>query len=212
MGLVYNCIKPYTNNKFIEQEDLLQCATLGLFIALKNFNKETNYQFSTFATKVINNEIYKFFKTTNQIKLPVEIIKLKQSIQKLKKISEKELTNLEIAEYLNCDIKLVDYISAISSIDSLEKLNYQNENFSLKNKLQTENNDYEMVENKMWYNKILTECELTDEERLIIKDWCDVKHDGFSKELVSKFKSKFQVERIFNKALVRIRLYLKNQN
>lgn len=47
-------------------EDVIQCGMIGLWIALKNFDESKGYKFSTYANRVICNEIGKHFRIYNK--------------------------------------------------------------------------------------------------------------------------------------------------
>ena len=47
-------------------EDVIQSGMIGLWIALKNFDESKGFQFSTYATRIICNEIAKYFRIYNK--------------------------------------------------------------------------------------------------------------------------------------------------
>lgn len=52
----------YAKRTPLEYDDLLQTASVGLFIAARDFDPERGFKFSTYAYKIVSNEIISFIK------------------------------------------------------------------------------------------------------------------------------------------------------
>jgi len=59
LEIAYHVANKFTPTVMVDEEDLKQVALWGLYKATKNFKKEEGYAFSTFAYRVIRNEIIK---------------------------------------------------------------------------------------------------------------------------------------------------------
>ena len=68
MGLVVSIAKRFTG-RGTEYEDLLQIGLLGLVKAVKRFDENLGYKFSTYAVPVIMGEIKKHLRDDNFIKI-----------------------------------------------------------------------------------------------------------------------------------------------
>lgn len=109
----------------VDKEDLYQAGMLGLLKASKNYKDDKNTLFSTYATSYIFGEMYQL--TYNkELKVGRDTLKLYKEIEnlryKLAQTYNKVPTNLDIANYLEKDIKEIDYITSVGkeilSLDS----------------------------------------------------------------------------------------------
>lgn len=112
----------------IERNDLFQAGVVGLLKALKNYNKDGNTKFSTYAYDYIFGEMY-LLAGNKELKVSKDILKLYKKVeearyrlaQKLAKIP----SNQELAEYLN--IPLIDIDMACSSAYQIMSLDIAND-------------------------------------------------------------------------------------
>lgn len=128
--LVYHIVNKYHGNKGnlmknygIDKNDLVQIGSIGLIKAAKNYNPEI-CAFSTYATKIINGEILRYFRDNgNMIKFPRSC---KEIVAKLaiEKVDESEVTVEKIMEIAGCTERIANqalmYMS-IKNISSLDK-------------------------------------------------------------------------------------------
>ncbi|MCI8394306.1 MAG: sigma-70 family RNA polymerase sigma factor [Bacilli bacterium] len=97
-----------------DKEDLYQAGALGIMKAYKNYQKNGTTKFSTYAYDYVFGEMYQMVYRNQSIKLSKDILRSFQKIemarsalaQKLNKIPN----NLEIAQFLEMDIQLVEQI------------------------------------------------------------------------------------------------------
>ena len=136
--LVYK-ISSYFYN--VPKEDLIQAGYIGLVEAYKNYKKEANVKFSTYAFKNIYGAMYKATLKNNPIKVSRDILVLYKKIEQTRYLLSQKInkipTNKELADFLEMDIKDIDNaILAASEIVSLD--NESNEH----------RNSYETISNK----------------------------------------------------------------
>lgn len=120
--LVYK-ISSYFYN--VSKDDLIQAGFIGLIEAYKNYKKEANVKFSTYAFKSIYGSMYKLAIKTNPIKISRDILVLYKKIEQTRYLlaqkNNKIPTNLELASYLEMDVKDIDNaILAANEVISLD--------------------------------------------------------------------------------------------
>ena len=116
-----------------DKEDLYQVGFIGLMKALKNYKKDKNTKFSSYAYFYIDGEIKEYIRTNNSIKYSKEFISLKQSYEKAKSLLsqklEREPTMIELSQFLEIPIEKITEIEA--SKQSIESLDNNEEETSL---------------------------------------------------------------------------------
>lgn len=104
LGLVHACCKRF-KNRGIEYEELFAAGCLGLAKAINNFDKERNFQFSTYAFPVIMGEIKRLFRDGGAIKVSRSLkdiaIKISRLNNEHKLKSGKELSVSQLAKCLD---------------------------------------------------------------------------------------------------------------
>lgn len=125
-NLVASMAYKYSYNKS-DFEDLYQVGMIGLLQALDHYDSNSNTKFSTFAHIYIQGEMFKYLKKNRTIKVNDDLLKLNQSILKLRDTLTQKLmripTNSEIAECLGLDEKKVN--EAIASCEFVKSLDYE---------------------------------------------------------------------------------------
>ncbi len=114
-NLIYSISKKFYG---VDKEDLYQAGMLGLLKASKNYKVELNAKFSTYAVSYIFGEMYNL--TYNkELKYGKDLLKLYKEIEILRYKLAQEYgrvpSNMDIANYLEKDIKEIDYITSISN-------------------------------------------------------------------------------------------------
>ena len=122
--LVYKIIRRYSYN-MNDIDDLYQVGMIALDKALKNYNKELNCQFSTYAYLYIKGEVLKYIRENKVIKVSKDTIKLNTLINKTKDYLEQKYSRSvslnEIASFLEIPIeKISDTIISNEYVKSLE--------------------------------------------------------------------------------------------
>jgi len=120
--LVYSIIKKFSG---YDMEDLMQVGNVGLAKAYKNYKEGFNTKFSTYAYTYILGEVLTYIRESRSFKISKEYGKLYKKINEAKELlSQKlmrEVSNFEVACFLEIDEALVDeVILANSQIKSLD--------------------------------------------------------------------------------------------
>lgn len=123
-NMVYKIANRYKN--IVEFDDLVQVGRIGLCKAYRNYNCDFDNKFSTYAYKCILGEILNYIRNSKTIKISRELQSLYNLINKTKdKLTiklGKNITNFEIASFLEIDEKLVD--DAIIANEYIKSLDY----------------------------------------------------------------------------------------
>ena len=122
--LVYKIIRRYSYNQN-DLEDLYQVGMIALDKACKNYDKNSNCQFSTYAYLYIKGEVLKFIRENKVIKVSKDTIKLNSLINKTKDYLEqrycRSVSLEEIASFLEIPLEKVnDTIISNEYVKSLE--------------------------------------------------------------------------------------------
>ena len=127
-SLIFSIIHKF---KGTDYDDLFQVGCLGLINAYKNFNKDLNVKFTTYAYPFIIGEIYKWIINNRSIHMSPMNIKLLNAVKR----SEEYLTNYlgrspndtEIANFLEIDLYKLFEIKNMANVESLD-YNYDDNN------------------------------------------------------------------------------------
>ena len=201
-NLVYSIINKYKN---FDREDLYQVGMIGLIDAKRNYKKEVNTKFSTYAYFYILGKVKEYIRKSNPYKISKDIIKLNKSIEKATDIMSQRLgrnpTDLELSLFLEIDEeKIIETRQALQNIKSLD---YNEENIDLYNSIKVEdkNINSDILDLKEAINN------LSKEEQNIIIDryFNDLTQTEVSKELGM---SQVQVSRKETKILQKLKATL----
>lgn len=157
MGLVYMVAKKFTG-RGVEFEDIVQIGTIGLIKAGERFDKNLNIKFSTYAVTMVMGEIKRFFRDDGLLKIPRSVkelgYKIIKATEQLKRISNREPTVKELAQYLEIDIEKI--IEAVDAMKPCESLCVENDaGLSLDEKLVSESSENLDIENKILLKELL---------------------------------------------------------
>jgi len=149
------------SNQFygVDKEDLLQAGRVGLSCAYKNYKKDSNTKFSTFAYQWIYGEMYKLAVENNNIKQNRDTLKMVKLIEKTKtyltQLMNKEPTLKDISNYLEIDESVL--VNAYLSTQSILSLDKEYANDDLYNKTKYEEDNDMMIDIKNGINNLLTD-------------------------------------------------------
>ncbi len=110
-------IKHVASNFYnVSFEDLMQAGILGVLKAYKNYRKEGNIKFSTYAYDYIFGEMYDFTMKDREVKVSKELLRLAKKIELTKNTLALKIgripTYVEIGEFLN--LSMFQIMEAIS--------------------------------------------------------------------------------------------------
>ena len=122
-GLICSIIGRYT--KYYEFDDLYQVSVIGIIKAYKNYNKECNTKFTTYAYKWILSEVINYVNNSKLIKTSRKYNSIYKKILEAKNILTqrlmKEPTNHELSLFLEIDEYIIeDILSLKENIQSLD--------------------------------------------------------------------------------------------
>ena len=188
----------------VDKNDLYQAGVLGLIKAFQNYDQSKNTKLSSYAFKYIYSEMY-ILACNKNIKYNKELLKLYKQIEntryKLAQTLNKIPSNVELANYLEIDINLINL--AIDSSKEVLSLDYS---------IDEDNNayNYVMAKEEDLDNKLLIEdglSILSEQEKDIIKSryYEDLTQD----EVARKLKiSQVKVSRYEKKSINKLKEYL----
>ena len=129
-GLVYGIIQRYTS--YFDRDDLYQVAMIGLINAYHNFDSCQGTKFSTYAYYYVQGEVKKYVRESGLVKVSSDLIKLNQSIEKVREhMSQKlgrEPSITELSLFLEVDEEKIEE-ARVAALD-VKSLDYSFEDDS----------------------------------------------------------------------------------
>lgn len=144
--LIYSIASKFS--KYKDKEDLFQVGCIGMIEAYKNYDKNENTKFTTYAYPYIFGQIYKYVNEDNTVKLNRNLISIKSKIEKAVEHLQQKLmhkpTTEEISGFLEIDEEVICQI-----------LNYKNP-YSLDEAYKDELSMYDVLpEKEVDYNTLI---------------------------------------------------------
>lgn len=123
-NLIYSIINKYSN--YYDIDDLYQVGVIGMIKAYKNYNKEYNTKFTSYAYTYIFGEIVKYINESKSFKISKENRYLYKKINEAKTILTqklmKEPSTYELSLFLEIDEKIIEEVINVNqTIDSLDR-------------------------------------------------------------------------------------------
>ena len=176
-SFLYKIVSRYYNSG-IEQDDLMQQASLGLFTAIKRFEPTRNIAFSTYAMWWIRQHIVRYIHDHNStIRIPVHLreqtLKLRRAQEKLEANSSVTPTIEELSKESGLSVERVQTIRNIPTVSTSLNALVGDEDTELGSFFsdQTSLNYIEEIENDsiiQAFSKLLDEMKLSDRQKDII--------------------------------------------
>lgn len=211
MGLVHSIARRF-QNRGVEMEDLIQIGCIGLLKAIDKFDTSYDVRFSTYAVPMITGEIKRFLRDDGMVKVSRS---LKETAAKAYTVREelflkegKEPRMEEIARELGITREeLVLAMDSQGQVESLQKTIYQSEGheISLEDKLPLEENQQEMVVNRMFLEQALGTLDRKERELIYLRFFQDRTQSSIAQQMGM---SQVQVSRMEKKILNRLRANL----
>ena len=129
--LIYNIARSYS--EYYNIEDLFQVGSIGLLKAYKNYDKNSNVKFSTFAYKYVFGEIISYIKKDRNIIVGDEYMSIYKKYEKVKSLLiskyNREVSFSEICKFMEMDeqklLSVIESVMFTKSIDGDSLINYE---------------------------------------------------------------------------------------
>ena len=173
-GLIWSIVKRFYGRGH-EPEDLYQIGCLGFIKSIKRFNTDFEVKLSTYAVPYMIGEIKRYIRDDGAVKVSRSIkdlgIKIKELQREKMNKQGKEPKIQEIAKELKVDLEdVILAMEATNSVESIEGTKHINnkdgKSISLLDTLSTENNEEELITNKLAIGQLIKD--LKDREKEII--------------------------------------------
>lgn len=168
--LIYSIISKYQS--YYDKEDLYQIGVIGMIKAYKNYKKDSNTKFTTYAYTYILGEVLKYVNENKSIKLSKEYLVIYKKISEAKTILTQRLmkvpSNFELSIFLEIDEQVINHIEMITrEIDRLDRIiNEDGKNLILLDTIKDEKAETS-VDSMMLYEEIN---KLPSDERKLLKE------------------------------------------
>ena len=110
-NLIYHIARSFTSDQDLIGE-LFNQGVLGVYDAYNNYDNSSNAKFSSYAYYFIYGKMYSYINSNRNIKVNKDMVNLYKLILKTKdyltQVNNKEVTNKEIALYLNIDETVIN--------------------------------------------------------------------------------------------------------
>ena len=129
--LIYKVARTYS--EYYNMDDLFQVGSIGLIKAYKNYKKDSNIKFSTFAYKYVLGEIIRYIKSDRNIVVSDEYMSLYKKYEKVKSLLtakyNREVSFCEICKFMEIDeqrlLSVIESVMFTKSIDEEGLVNYE---------------------------------------------------------------------------------------
>lgn len=129
--LIYKIARSYS--EYYNIEDLFQVGSIGLLKAYKNYDKNSNVKFSTFAYKYVFGEIISYIKKDRNIIVGDEYMSIYKKYEKVKSLLiskyNREVSFSEICKFMEMDeqklLSVIESVMFTKSIDGNSLINYE---------------------------------------------------------------------------------------
>lgn len=129
--LIYKIARSYS--EYYNIEDLFQVGSIGLLKAYKNYDKNSNVKFSTFAYKYVFGEIISYIKKDRNIIVGDEYMTIYKKYEKVKSLLiskyNREVSFSEICKFMEMDeqklLSVIESVMFTKSIDGDSLINYE---------------------------------------------------------------------------------------
>lgn len=211
MGLVHSIARRF-QNRGVEMEDLIQIGCIGLLKAIDKFDTSYDVRFSTYAVPMITGEIKRFLRDDGMVKVSRS---LKETAAKAYTVREelflkegKEPRMEEIARELGITREeLVLAMDSQGQVESLQKTIYQSDGneISLEDKLPLEENQQEMVVNRMFLEQALGTLDRKERELIYLRFFQDRTQSSIAQQMgMSQVQVSRMEKKILNLSLIHI--------
>lgn len=176
-GLIWSIVKRF-NGRGYELEDLYQIGCVGFIKSIKKFDTSFDVKLSTYAVPYMMGEIKRFMRDDGIVKVSRSMKELSIKIKELQKEyfykKGEEISINKISEELK--IPREDIVLAMESanyVESIDDGTYTNQkdgsNISLIEKLSNNQNEEEIITNKLAVSQLIENLEARDREIILLR-------------------------------------------
>lgn len=176
-GLIWSIVKRF-NGRGYELEDLYQIGCVGFIKSIKKFDTSFDVKLSTYAVPYMMGEIKRFMRDDGMVKVSRSMKELSIKIKELQKEyfykKGEEISINKISEELK--IPREDIVLAMESanyVESIDDGTYTNQkdgsNISLIEKLSNNQNEEEIITNKLAVSQLIENLEARDREIILLR-------------------------------------------
>lgn len=176
-GLIWSIVKRF-NGRGYEQEDLYQIGCLGFIKSIQRFDVSFDVKLSTYAVPYMIGEIKRYIRDDGPVKVSRSIKELSIKIKELQKEyfykKGEELTINQVAKELKTSQEdIVLAMESTNSVESIEGSTYTNQKdgntISLFETLSNQQNEEEMITNRLTINHLIENLEKRDKEIILLR-------------------------------------------
>lgn len=213
-GLIWSIVKRF-NGRGYELEDLYQIGVLGFIKSIQRFDVNFDVKLSTYAVPYMIGEIKRYIRDDGPVKVSRSIKELSIKIKELQKEyfykKGEEITINQIAKELKTSQEdIVLAMESSNSVESIEGSTYTNQkdgnSISLLETLSNNQNEEEMITNKLTINQLIENLEARDKEIILLRFYKEKTQSQVAKILGI---TQVQVSRIERKILGSMKQKLK---
>ena len=121
-NLIYKIASKFYN---VDKEDLYQVGVVGILKAYDNYKKNGTTKFSTYAYDYIFGEMYNLANSNHEYKVSKDLIRLYKKIEVTRYTLAQDIgkipSNLEISDFLNIELSLINSATSIGNNISLDE-------------------------------------------------------------------------------------------
>lgn len=209
-GLIWSIVKRF-NGRGYEIEDLYQIGCVGFIKSIKKFDTNFEVKLSTYAVPYMMGEIKRFIRDDGMVKVSRSMKELSIKIKELQKEyfykKGEEISINQIAKELKTSRE--DIVLAMESanyVESIDGGSYSNQkdgnNMSLIETLSNNENEEEIITNKLAINQLIENLEERDKEIILLRFYKEKTQSQVAKILGI---TQVQVSRIERKILGNMR-------
>lgn len=208
--MIWSIVKRFSGRGY-ELEDLYQIGCVGFIKAIKRFDLNFDVKLSTYAVPYMIGEIKRYIRDDGPVKVSRSIKELSIKIKELQKEyfykKGEEITINQIAKELKTSKEdIVLAMESVNNVESIEGSTYTNQkdgnSISLLETLSNNQNEEEIITNKLVINQLIENLEARDKEIILLRFYKEKTQSQVAKILGI---TQVQVSRIERKILGNMR-------
>lgn len=211
--MIWSIVKRFSGRGY-ELEDLYQIGCVGFIKSIKRFDLNFDVKLSTYAVPYMIGEIKRYIRDDGPVKVSRSIKELSIKIKELQKEyfykKGEEITINQIAKELKTSKEdIVLAMESVNNVESIEGSTYTNQkdgnSISLLETLSNNQNEEEIITNKLAINQLIENLEARDKEIILLRFYKEKTQAQVAKILGI---TQVQVSRIERKILGNMRIKL----